>query len=154
MLFSTVIVPIYIPTSSAAGSPCCTPPPARVICRLSNDGHSDRCEACEFLTSAQTMLMQPVWEPHFENHGFRHPSSPPLASLPIPLVPLPLVLNDAYLFLSWLESSQFCRRPCPISALPTLSSTVVCAPRGRRLSPPGPTVPQSTPAAHRTAEVD
>ena len=46
ILFSIVIVPIYIPTNSVGGfpSPFSTPSPAFVVCVLINDGHSDRCE--------------------------------------------------------------------------------------------------------------
>ena len=39
-----VVVPAYIPTNSAGRFPFSIPPPAFVICRLINDGHSDWCE--------------------------------------------------------------------------------------------------------------
>ena len=44
ILFSIVVVTIYIPTKSAGGSLFSTPPPEFVICWLVNDGHSDKCE--------------------------------------------------------------------------------------------------------------
>ena len=44
MLFSIVVVPIYIPTNSVGGSLFSTPSPAFVICGLFDDGHSDQCE--------------------------------------------------------------------------------------------------------------
>ena len=44
ILFSMVVVLVYIPTKSAGGSFFSTPSPACVICRLINDGHSDWCE--------------------------------------------------------------------------------------------------------------
>ena len=40
ILFSIVVVPIYIPTNNTGGFPF----PAFVLCRLTNDGHSDRSE--------------------------------------------------------------------------------------------------------------
>ena len=36
--------PIYIRTNSAGGFPFSIPSPAFVICRLFDDGHSDRCK--------------------------------------------------------------------------------------------------------------
>ena len=41
MLFSTVVVPVYIPSKSAGGSPFVTPSPAFVTCGLICDGRSD-----------------------------------------------------------------------------------------------------------------
>ena len=42
MLFSTVDVPIYIPTNSVQRFPFSTSLPAFVICDLFDDSHSDR----------------------------------------------------------------------------------------------------------------
>ena len=44
ILFSIVVVPIYIPTNSAGGFPFLHTPPAFVICGFINEGHSDLCE--------------------------------------------------------------------------------------------------------------
>ena len=41
ILFSIVVVPIYIPTNSARGFPFLYTPPPFVICGLINNGHSD-----------------------------------------------------------------------------------------------------------------
>ena len=43
-MFSTVIVPIYIPIELQKGSLFSTPSPAFVIGGHINDGHSDWCE--------------------------------------------------------------------------------------------------------------
>ena len=43
ILFSIVVVPIYISTIVSKGSIYSTPSPV-FICRLFNDGHSDQCE--------------------------------------------------------------------------------------------------------------
>ena len=51
VLFSIVLVPIYIPTNSVGGFPFSIPSPVFVICSLVNDGHSDWCEVvphCSF----------------------------------------------------------------------------------------------------------
>ena len=44
ILFSIVVVPIYIPTNSGGGYLFLHPSPAFVICSLVNDGHSECCE--------------------------------------------------------------------------------------------------------------
>ena len=44
ILFSTVAVPVYIPTSSVGGSLLSTPSPAFIVCGFFDDGHSDSCE--------------------------------------------------------------------------------------------------------------
>ena len=44
MLSSTVAAPIYIPINSICGSLFSTSTPTFVICFLSDDSHSDRCE--------------------------------------------------------------------------------------------------------------
>ena len=44
ILFSIVVVPVYIPTKSVGQFPFSTPSPAFVLCGLINDGHSDWCE--------------------------------------------------------------------------------------------------------------
>ena len=41
---SIVAVSIYIPTNSARGSLFSTPSPAFILCRLFDEGHSERCE--------------------------------------------------------------------------------------------------------------
>ena len=43
ILFSIVVVPIYISTAYE-GSPFSTSSPTSVICRLFHDSHSDKCE--------------------------------------------------------------------------------------------------------------
>ena len=51
ILFSIVVVPIYIPTNSEGVSLFFTPSPAFVVCFLVNDGHADWCEVvphCSF----------------------------------------------------------------------------------------------------------
>ena len=48
ILFSIVVVPVYIRTNSAGGSLFSTPSPAYVICGLVNDGHSDWCEVIPY----------------------------------------------------------------------------------------------------------
>ena len=44
ILFSIMAAPIYIPTYSVGGFWFFTPSPAFIVCRLSDDGHSDWCE--------------------------------------------------------------------------------------------------------------
>ena len=44
ILFSIVVVPIYIPTNSVGGLLFSTPSPAFFVCRLFDAGHSDWCE--------------------------------------------------------------------------------------------------------------
>ena len=51
MLFFLVAVPVYIPTSSVAGSFFSKSSPTFIICTLFDIGHSDRCEVilhCSF----------------------------------------------------------------------------------------------------------
>ncbi len=51
ILFPIVAVSIYIPTNSARGFLFSTPSPAFVVCRFSDDAHSNRCEViphCRF----------------------------------------------------------------------------------------------------------
>ena len=48
ILFSIVVVPIYIPTSCVGVSLLSTPSPV-CVCRLFNDGHSDQCEVVPHL---------------------------------------------------------------------------------------------------------
>ena len=51
ILFSIMAAPIYTPTNSVRRFPFSTPSPAFVICRLYNDGLSDRCKVvphCRF----------------------------------------------------------------------------------------------------------
>ena len=43
-VFETVVVPVYVPTSSVGGFPFSIPSPAFVICRHLEDGHSDQHE--------------------------------------------------------------------------------------------------------------
>ena len=44
MLFSVVVILIYIPTNRVGGYPFYTPSSAFVTCKLINGGHSDPCE--------------------------------------------------------------------------------------------------------------
>ena len=44
ILFSIVVVSVCIPTNSVQGFPFSSPSPAFIVCRLFDDGHSDRCE--------------------------------------------------------------------------------------------------------------
>ena len=44
ILFSIVVVPIYIATNTVGGFPFLQPSPVFVICGTINDGHSDWCE--------------------------------------------------------------------------------------------------------------
>ena len=53
ILFSIVIVPAYIPTTSVGELPFSTPSPAFIVGRLFDDGHSDWCEV---ITSLQFLF--------------------------------------------------------------------------------------------------
>ena len=51
MLFSIVVVPVYIPTKSVGGVLFSIPSPAFIVCRVFDDGHSVQCEViphCSF----------------------------------------------------------------------------------------------------------
>ena len=58
ILFSIIVVPIYIPTNSEGGSTFLHTSPAFVICWLVNDDHSDRCE----------MIPHSSFDLHFSNN--------------------------------------------------------------------------------------
>ena len=60
MLFSIVVVPIYIPTNSVGGFHFLHTLSSILICRLFNDGHFDRCE----------VILRYSFDLHFSNNLF------------------------------------------------------------------------------------
>ena len=58
ILFSIVVVPMYIITNSVGGFPFYTSSPAFIVCRFFDDGHSDWCE----------VILQCSFDLHFSNN--------------------------------------------------------------------------------------